>query len=125
MARTVLKVTLSVRGKVWEFSEEAANVFRFWEGTVPNINDKSVLRTIEETRDDYAFKDEDFGLTASWGSMYALMGNIAYRIPQELDEFNTKGYLKFDLGELSFDTARENLAMDDKTKQQSRISFRK
>ena len=118
-----LKVTLSVHGKVWEFSEEAANVFRFWEGTVPNINDKSVISAIEETRDDYAFKGEDFGLTASWGSMYALMGNIAYKIPDELDEFNTKGYLKFDLGELSFDTARENLAMDDKTKQAIKDKF--
>lgn len=118
-----LEVTLSVEGKVYEFSEEAANVFRFWEGTVPNINDKSVVRTIEETRDDYAFKGEDFGLTASWGSMYALMGNIAYKIPDELDDFNTKGYLKFDLGELSFDTARENLAMDDKTKQAIKDKF--
>ena len=118
-----LKVTLTVQGKVHEFSEEAANVFRFWEGTVPDINDKSVVRTIEETRDDYAFKGEDFGLTASWGSMYALMGNIAYKIPDELDDFNTKGYLKFDLGELSFDTARENLAMDDKTKQAIKDKF--
>ena len=98
-------------------------MFRFWEGTVPEINDKSVVRTIEETRDDYAFKGEDFGLTASWGSMYALMGNIAYKIPDELDEFATKGYLKFDLGELSFDTARENLAMDDKTKQAIKAKF--
>ena len=118
-----LEVSLSVEGKWYEFSEEAANVFRFWEGTVPNINDKSVVRIIEETRDDYAFKGEDFGLTASWGSMYALMGNIAYKIPDELDDFNTKGYLKFDLGELSFDTARENLAMDDKTKQAIKDKF--
>ena len=118
-----LKVTLTVQGKVHEFSEEAVNVFRFWEGTVPDINDKSVVRTIEQTRDDYAFKSEDFGLTATWGSMYALMGNIAYKIPDELDEFNTKGYLKFDLGELSFDTARENLAMDDKTKQAIKDKF--
>ena len=118
-----LKVSLSVQGRVYEFSEEAANVFRFWEGTVPDINDKSVVRTIEETRDDYAFKGEDFGLTASWGSMYALMGNIAYKIPDELEEFGTKGYLKFDLGELSFDTARENLAMDDKTKQAIKAKF--
>ena len=62
---------------------------------------KVLVRTIEETRDDYAFKGEDFGLTASWGSMHALMGNIAYKIPDELDDFNTKGYLKFDLGELA------------------------
>ena len=119
-----LEVSLSVQGKVHEFLQEAANVFRFWEGTIPNINDKSIMSAIEETRDEYAFKGDDFGLTAGWGSMYALMGNIAYKIPDELDEFSTKGYLKFDLGELSFDTARENLAMDDKTKQAIKDKFK-
>jgi hypothetical protein len=119
-----LEVSLSVQGKVHEFLQEAANVFRFWEGTIPNINDKSIMSAIEETRDEYAFKGDDFGLTAGWGSMYALMGNIAYKIPDELDEFSTKGYLKFDLGELSFDTARENLAMDDKTKQAIKAKFK-
>jgi len=118
-----LKVSLSVEGKWYEFSEEAQNVFRFWEGTVPEINDKSVMEAIEETRDQYAFKGDDFGLTAGWGSMYALMGNIAYKIPDELDEFGSKGYIKFDLGELSFDTARENLAMDDKTKRAIKDKF--
>ena len=118
-----LKVSLSVEGKWYEFSEEAQNVFKFWEGTTPKINDKSVLRKIEETRDSYAFKGEDFGLTASWGSMHALMGNIAYRIPDELDEFDTNGYLKFELGEINFDTARENLSMDDKTKQAIKAKF--
>ncbi|MQF98045.1 MAG: hypothetical protein FI729_00725 [SAR202 cluster bacterium] len=118
-----LEVSLSVEGKWYEFSEEAQNVFRFWEGTVPQINDKSVMEAIEETREEYAFRGDDFGLTAGWGSMYALMGNIAYKIPDELDEFNTKGYLKFDLGELSFDTARENLAMDDKTKKAIKDKF--
>ena len=118
-----LEVTLSVDGKVWEFSEEAANVFRFWEGTVPNINDEGVLRIIEQAREDCIFKGEDFGLTASYGSMRAIMGNIAYKIPDQLDEFRTKGYLKFDLGELSFDTARENLAMDDKTKRAIKDKF--
>ena len=119
-----LKVSLSVEGKWYEFSEEAQNVFKFWEGTTPKINDKSVLRKIEETRDSYAFKGEDFGLTASWGSMHALMGNIAYRIPDELDEFDTDGYLKFELGEINFDTARENLSMDDKTKQAIKAKFK-
>lgn len=118
-----LEVSLSVEGKWYEFSEEAQNVFRFWEGTVPQINDKSVMEAIEKTREEYAFKGDDFGLTAGWGSMYALMGNIAYKIPDELDEFCTRGYLKFDLGELSFDTARENLAMDDKTKQAIKDKF--
>jgi len=119
-----LEVSLTVEGRVYQFSEEAEHVFRFWEGTVPEINDKNVLRVIEETRDNYIFKGDDFGLTPKWGSMVAIMGNIAYAIPDELDEFDTTGYLKFELGELTFDTARENLAMDDKTKQAIKDKFR-
>ena len=112
-----LEISLSVEDRVWQFSNEAEYVFKFWEGTVPEINDESVQKTIDDTRNGYIFKGEDFGLSTSWGRMVALMGNIAYQIPPELDDFNTEGYLKFELGELSFDTARENLAMDDKTKQ--------
>lgn len=119
-----LEVSLTVEGRVYEFSEEAEHVFRFWEGTVPEINDKNVISVIEQTRDDYVFKGDDFGLTPKWGSMVAIMGNIAYAIPDELDEFDTTGYLKFELGELTFDTARENLAMDDKTKQAIKDKFR-
>jgi len=110
-----LEVSLTVEDKHWEFKEQAQHVFRFWEGTLPEINDESVVSDIEETREKYVFKGEDFGLTASWGDMVAIMGNIAYKIPDELDEFNTLGYLKFKLGEINFDTARENLTMDDKT----------
>ncbi len=51
------------------------------------------------------------------------MGNIAYKIPDELDEFDTKGYLKFELGELEFDTARENLSMTDKVKEVIKAKF--
>ena len=118
-----LEVSLTVEGRVYEFSEEAEHVFRFWEGTVPEINDKNVVKVIEETREGYIFKGDDFGLMTKWGSMVAIMGNIAYAIPDELDEFNTTGYLKFELGEITFDTARENLAMDDKTKQAIKDKF--
>jgi hypothetical protein len=51
------------------------------------------------------------------------MGNIAYTIPRDLDEFRCEGYLKFELGELSFDTGRENLAMDTKTKEALKAKF--
>ena len=111
-----LEVKLTVNGKVSEFEEEAGHVFMFWEGTLPKINNQHVIRKCQEMRDKYVFKGDDFGLTPSWGSMYALMGNIAYKIPNQLDEFDVDGYLKFDLGELGFDTARENLSMTDKTK---------
>ena len=118
-----LEVKLTVNGKVSEFEEEAGHVFMFWEGTLPKINNQHVIRKCQEMRDKYVFKGDDFGLTPSWGSMYALMGNIAYKIPSQLDDFNVDGYLKFDLGELEFDTARENLSMTDKTKAALKTKF--
>ena len=110
-----LEVSLSIEGRVYEFEEEAGTVFRWWDYT-PNINNQEVVRKCEEQRSQYIFKGEDFGMTAGWGDMVAVMGNIAYQIPSELDQFDCNGYLKFELGELNFDTARENLSMDDKTK---------
>jgi hypothetical protein len=118
-----LEVKLTVNGKVSEFEEEAGHVFMFWEGTLPKINNQHVIRKCQTLRDKYVFKGDDFGLTPSWGSMYALMGNIAYKIPNQLDEFDVDGYLKFDLGELEFDTARENLSMTDKTKAALKTKF--
>lgn len=118
-----LEVKLTVNGKISEFEEEAAHVFKFWEGTLPKINNELVTRKSQEMRDRYVFKGDDFGLTPSWGDMYALMGNIAYKIPNSLDEFQVDGYLKFDLGELEFDTARENLSMTDKTKAALKAKF--
>jgi hypothetical protein len=118
-----LEVKLTVNSKVSEFEEEAGHVFMFWEGTLPKINNQHVIRKCQTLRDKYVFKGDDFGLTPSWGSMYALMGNIAYKIPNQLDEFDVDGYLKFDLGELEFDTARENLSMTDKTKAALKTKF--
>ena len=91
-----LEVKLTVNGKVSEFEEEAGHVFMFWEGTLPKINNQHVIRKCQDRRDKYVFKGDDFGLTPSWGSMYALMGNIAYKIPSQLDEFQVDGYCAFD-----------------------------
>ena len=118
-----LEVKLTVNGKVSQFEEEAGHVFMFWEGTLPKINNQHVIRKCQEMRARDVCKGDDFGLTPSWGSMYALMGNIAYKIPSQLDEFDVDGYLKFDLGELEFDTARENLSMTDKTKAALKAKF--
>lgn len=111
-----LEVKLTVNNRVSQFETEAENVFLFWEGTLPNINNQHVVRKCEQQREAYVFKGDDFGLTPSWGNMMAVMGNIAYKIPSQLDEFDCDGYLKFELGELEFDTARENLSITDKTK---------
>ena len=120
-----LEINLTVDGKVEEFHREACEVFAFWEGTLPQINDELVISKSQQLRDGYIFKGDDFGLTSSWGDMYALMGNIAYKIPSAWDSFNTKGYVKFELGELEFDTARENLSMTDKNREVVKAKFAK
>jgi len=119
-----LEVKLTVDGKVSQFETEAENVFLFWEGTLPKINNQHVVRKCEQQRERYIFQGDDFGLTPSWGSMMAVMGNIAYKIPNQLDEFDVDGYLKFELGELEFDTARENLSVTDKTKEALKAKFK-
>ena len=118
-----IEVNVSVEGKVYEFGVEAVYVFKFWEGTLPNINDKYVVEQCEDARKGYAFEGDDYGLKNTWGDVFAIMGNIAYTIPRDLDEFRCEGYLKFELGELSFDTGRENLAMDTKTKEALKAKF--
>jgi len=119
-----LEVTVSVNGKISVFEHEAERVFRFWEGTLPNINNKQVVAECESQRKRYIFKTDDFCLSSSYGEMYALMGNIAYKIPYELDQFHCDGYIKFNLGELDFDTARENLSMTDKVREAIKAKFK-
>lgn len=109
-----VEVSLNIEGRVSKFEEEAINVFKWWDYT-PNINNKNVIAKCDEWRLRYTFKGDDYALNPGWGDMVAIMGNIAYRIPDPLDEFNCDGYIKFELGEISFDTARENLSLDDKT----------
>jgi hypothetical protein len=120
-----VEVNVSVEGRVCEFGVEAVHVFKFWEGTLPNINDKYVVEQCEDARKGYAFVSDGYGLKNTWGDMVAIMGNIAYIVPRDLEEFRCEGYLKFELGELSFDTGRENLAMDDKTKEALKAKFEK
>jgi len=117
-----LEVSFSIEDKWYEFEEEAVRVFRYWSHT-PNINNKNIVTRIKEEREQYKFCGEDFGLSASWGNMVAIMGNVAYKIPNELDEFDVDGYLKFDLGEISFDAGRESLSLDDRTKAAIKAKF--
>ena len=110
-----LEVTLNVEDRVSRFEDEAVKVFKHWSYT-PNINNKQVIEEIKEERDRYTFKGDNFALSTSYGSMKAIMGNVAYEIPDEIDEFDTDGYLIFELGEINFDAGRENLSLDDKTR---------
>ncbi len=110
-----VEVIVNVEGRVEAFEQEAINVFHWWDET-PDINSHSIVRRINEARKKYDFEGEFYSLNSSWGSMVALMGNIAYRIPDEIDTLNCSGLIKFELGEISFDTARENLSLDNKTR---------
>ena len=44
-----LEVKLTVDGKVSQFETEAENVFLFWEGTLPNINNQHVVRSVSSS----------------------------------------------------------------------------
>jgi hypothetical protein len=118
-----LEVSFSIEGKSYEFEKDAVRVFTHWSYT-PNINNKEVVKEIEEERNGYKFTGEDFGLSPSYGSMKAVMGNVAYDIPDELDEFDVDGYIKFELGEISFDAGRESLSLDDRTKAAIKAKFK-
>ena len=118
-----IEVSLSIEDKATEFESDAIEVYRYWDYT-PNINNKLVIAECQEARERYIFKGDDFGLTSSYGSMKAIMGNVAYDIPDELDQFDTDGYLRFNLGEVSFDAGRESLSLDDRTKQAIKDKFK-
>jgi len=109
-----LEITLNIEGRILEFEKEAVNVFKWWDQT-PDINNVLVIDRIDSERKQYDFEGEDYSLNCDWGSLTAVMGNVAYRIPSELDDLDCDGILRFELGDISFDTARENLALDDKT----------
>jgi hypothetical protein len=109
-----LEVSLSIDGKCEEFREEAIEVYNYFE-ELPNINDKSVETEIQANKSNFIFQDEDFAFGIGYGDTKAVMGGVAYKIPDQYDEFAINGYIKFELGEISFDAGRESLSLDDKT----------
>lgn len=110
-----LEVSMAVEGRQSEFHDEAVEVFKYFE-SIPNINDTSVVEKINEYKNSVILKDEEFGFTNKYGSTVAVMGNVAYAIPSELDTIDMDGYVRFELGELSFDPGREKLSLDENTK---------
>ena len=109
-----LEVSLTVDDRVSAFQEEAVHVFKYWEGTTPDINNDYVVEQIQQKKD-FLLESDNFGFKKGYNDLHAVMGNIAYRIDREFfndsyELYGIGGYIKFDLGELEFDTARENLA---------------
>ena len=120
-----LEITVTVDGRIDQFHSDAIEVFKHWQGTIPQINDKTVNETIAAEKSKFVFEGDDFGLTAEYGSLTAVMGNIAYKVPSALTDhnWNVNGYICFDLGELSFDTSRENLDVSDVNRQAIKIKL--
>lgn len=99
------------------WAEEAVFVYRHWKVTSFAINDGTVTEQLQER--DYQIEGDFYGFTDNYGDMYAVMGNIAYDMSDVVygyDWRGSAGYIEFDMGELDFDTARENLSITDKTK---------
>lgn len=113
-----VEVKLSIKpSDIYKFKEEAINVFKWWD-TLPNINDSEVLDACNEWNDNFLIKNEKFGIRSnSYSTTHAVMGNVAYPIPYSLDKLSCGGYLKFEMGELEFDTARENITVTDELKE--------
>jgi hypothetical protein len=109
-----LEVSGTVDGRSGEFATEAVRVFKYFD-VLPNINDQEVVRDIQIQKDEYDFVTEDMSLRNDWGNLYAVMGNVAYEIPSEFGR-DLSGFIRFDIGELSFNAGREKLSLDDDTK---------
>lgn len=102
-----------------DFQRAAIKTFQHWE-VLPNINSKSVVDECLSIQNSVIIQGDVYKVTNS-GMNVAIMGNVAYSIPSELLRRWTCSHwyaglvLKFDMGEVSFDAARENLSIDEKT----------
>ena len=109
-----LEVSMSVECRTDDFTYEAVNVFKYFD-VLPNINDKEVVKDILKAKEDYKFVCDEGSFNTGYGSLYARMGNVAYKIPTEYRS-DLSGFINFDIGDLSFNAGREELSMDDSTK---------
>ena len=110
-----VEVIISVEDKlISEFDAYAAEVYSYFD-QIPAINKTSVLDKIKNIRDSYIFTNEDFAFCNGYGNTKAVMGGVAYEIPAMHDKFHCNGYIKFKMGEISFDAGRESLSLDEKT----------
>lgn len=109
-----LEVNMSVEGKQGDFEHEAVQTFKYFD-VLPNINDKEVVKDILKAKEDYKFVCDEGSFNTGYGSLYARMGNVAYKIPSEYRS-DLSGFINFEIGDLSFNAGREELSMDDSTK---------
>lgn len=122
--RSGIEVMINTGYNSYAFEREAIRVFKFFSFPV-NLNIQRVGDEIAKFKDSFIFENEDFVLVKSeFPQFFALMGGVAYSIQtSELTKhypksscYHLSGFMKFDIGDLSFDIGRENLLMDNKTK---------
>jgi len=116
-----IEVSMTVNGREDDFEDEAVNVFKYFD-VLPNINNKDVVKEVVRAKEDYKFVCDEGSFNTGYGSLYARMGNVAYKIPSQYQN-SLSGFINFNIGDLSFNAGREELSMDDSTKRllQSRV----
>ena len=113
-----LYICVNVDGKFYEFENEAVEVYQYFK-QIPNINNKLIIERIESAKNRYNFVADDgsMALSSEWGTLKAVMGNVAYDIDSKFDSISCEGYIRFEIGELSFNAGREELSYDNTTKE--------
>ena len=101
---------------IQEFADEAEHVYFYFTRT-PRINKQSVVDAINARKARVKVANNDVCIEAfnGWNSLKAVMGGVAYDIPSNIETPYIAGYLKFNMGEISFDAGRESLSLDEKT----------
>jgi len=101
---------------IQEFADEAEHVYFYFTRT-PRINKQSVVDAINARKARVKVANGDVCIEAfnGWNSLKAVMGGVAYDIPSNIETPYITGYLKFNMGEISFDAGRESLSLDEKT----------
>lgn len=107
-----LEIIVHVNNRTTEFVNEAVEVFKYFD-VVPNLNNQAAIDQITAAKQSFKIVGKDYAFNSQSGTTKALMGNVAYNIPSEY--LYMSGYIRFNLGDLSFDPGRENLTLDAKT----------
>lgn len=112
-----VEVSMSIEDKhIEEFAMEAEHVY-FYFNQMPNINKQSVVDAINTRKSKIVINTDDVCVERwhGWNGLNAVMGGVCYEIPSSISTLNISGYIKFEMGEISFDAGRESLSLDDKT----------
>ena len=95
-----LEVSMSVEGRQDDFEDEAVNVFKYFD-VLPNINDKEVVKYILKSKGYYKFVCDEGSFNTGYGSLYARMGNVAYKIPSDYKS-DLSGFINFNIYQRKF-----------------------